>query len=115
MQNWRTILRNNQEISNTTRSDETCEVLSEIKIRRGIFQGDSLSPLWFCLALNPLSKLLRRTGMGYKLNTNEGSQIVSHQLYMDDLKLYAPSYETLNQLITWCGSVLRGHQNEVWA
>ncbi|KAI5720807.1 hypothetical protein M8J77_011910 [Diaphorina citri] len=100
MQNWRTILRNNQEISNTTRSDETCEELSEIKIRRGIFQGDSLSPLWFCLALNPLSKLLRRTGMGYKLNTNEGSQIVSHQLYMDDLKLYAPSYETLNQLIT---------------
>jgi hypothetical protein len=25
-----------------------------INIARGIFQGDSLSPLWFCLALNLL-------------------------------------------------------------
>lgn len=24
-----------------------------IKIQRGIFQGDALSPLWFCMALNP--------------------------------------------------------------
>ncbi|KAL0871314.1 hypothetical protein ABMA27_005059 [Loxostege sticticalis] len=31
---------------------------NSISIRRGIFQGDALSPLWFCLALNPLSNLL---------------------------------------------------------
>ena len=35
-----------------------------MQIRRGIFQGDSLSPLLFCMALNPLSKELNRTGYG---------------------------------------------------
>ena len=29
-----------------------------MQIRRGIFQGDSLSPLLFCMALNSLSKEL---------------------------------------------------------
>ncbi|CAK1598160.1 unnamed protein product [Parnassius mnemosyne] len=31
---------------------------NHIRIRRGIFQGDCLSPIWFCLSLNPLSTLL---------------------------------------------------------
>jgi hypothetical protein len=31
---------------------------NEIKIEKGIFQGDALSPLWFCVAVNPLSNLL---------------------------------------------------------
>ncbi|CAK1588521.1 unnamed protein product [Parnassius mnemosyne] len=31
---------------------------NRIRIRRGIFQGDCLSPIWFCLSLNPLSILL---------------------------------------------------------
>ena len=35
-----------------------------MQIRRGIFQGDSLSPLLFFMALNPLSKELKRTGYG---------------------------------------------------
>ncbi|KAL0840474.1 hypothetical protein ABMA28_015720 [Loxostege sticticalis] len=38
-----------------------------IHIKRGIFQGDSLSPLWFCLALNPLSNLLNDSNAGYPL------------------------------------------------
>ena len=33
-----------------------------VKIKRGIFQGDSLSPLLFCLAIDPLSKLLKSEG-----------------------------------------------------
>ena len=35
-----------------------------MQIRRGIFQGDSLFPLLFCMALNPLSTELNRTGCG---------------------------------------------------
>lgn len=58
-----------------------------ITIKRGIFQGDSLSPLWFCLALNPLSTLLEDSKLGYRLR--RGSSTISHLLYMDDLKLFA--------------------------
>ena len=34
--------------------------LVEVEIKRGIFQGDSLSPLVFVLALIPLSLILRK-------------------------------------------------------
>lgn len=67
---------------------ETNDIISNpIKILRGIYQGDSLSPLIFCLALNPLSHLLQRSQYGYKLDI--GTDVISHCLYMDDLKLYA--------------------------
>ena len=38
-----------------------------VKIWRGILQGDSLSPLLFCLALDPLSNLINKQGHGYNL------------------------------------------------
>jgi hypothetical protein len=38
-----------------------------IQIKRGIYQGDSLSPLWFCLAINPLTNLLNSTGYGFNI------------------------------------------------
>ena len=68
-----------------------------IRIERGIFQGDSLSPLWFCLALNPLSTLLEGSGLGYRLR--RGGQVISHLLYMDDLKLFAPNNFQLMKLL----------------
>ncbi|KAL1448488.1 hypothetical protein WDU94_005497 [Cyamophila willieti] len=92
MQNWRTVAHltsNGLKIST-----------SEVHIRRGIFQGDSLSPLWFCLALNPLSKLLRRTDIGYSLKNGQEKHTISHQLYMDDLKLYASSHDKLKELVS---------------
>ena len=57
----------------------------EIFFLQGIFQGDSLSPLIFCLALVPLSSCLQRAGVGYVIRRHR----VSHLLYMDDLKVYA--------------------------
>ena len=74
-----------------------------IQIRRGIFQGDSLSPLLFCMALNPLSKELDRTGYGYWMSTSRGEtarrQLISHLLYMDDLKLYGRNPDQLEGLL----------------
>ena len=58
----------------------------EFNIKRGIFQGDSLFSLLFCLALAPLSTLLYETGYGYE--TKAGKK-VNHLLYMDDLKTFA--------------------------
>ena len=74
-----------------------------MQIRRGIFQGDSLSPLLFCMALNPLSTELNRTGCGHRMSTGNGRtakrQLISHLLYMDDLKLYGRNPDQLDGLL----------------
>ena len=56
-----------------------------INIKRGIFQGDSLSPLLFCIPLIPLSLELNSLGYVYKIRTER----ITHLFFMDDLKLYA--------------------------
>ena len=68
--------------------------IDDIKICRGIFQGDSLSPLLFILAINPVSFLLNKNGYGYKL---DGAKI-SHILFMDDLKTFAGSDKQASQM-----------------
>ena len=40
--------------------------LGVVNIKRGIFQGDSLSPLLFVLCMVPLSLVLRRSKAGYE-------------------------------------------------
>ena len=45
--------------------------LGETKIRRGIFQGGSLSPILVVLALIPPSKLLNDMKDGYHLGKNK--------------------------------------------
>ena len=56
-----------------------------IQLRRGIFRGDSVSPLLFCIALIPLTNELNRTDCGYQVHGTERK--ISHLFYMDDLKL----------------------------
>ena len=70
-------------------------LIKDMNIKCGIFQGDSLSPLLFCIALIPLSSLLNATGYGYKIK----EQKISHLFYMDDLKLYARNDEELEGLL----------------
>ena len=77
MKSWKTILRLNH--------DKGMMTSRPIKIKSGIYQGDSLSPLLFCLALAPLSSLLNKSGYGY--DTSHGK--ISHLFYLDDLKTYA--------------------------
>ena len=74
MEDWKTVL--------TTGGRE----LGEVSIERGIFQGDSFSPLLFIIIMMPLSALLKRENIGYELG-NKG-KLVNHLLFMDDLKLY---------------------------
>ena len=59
--------------------------LSEVEIKRGIFQGDSLSPLVFGLALISLSLILRKPKAAYEFS--ESKDKINHHLFMDDLKL----------------------------
>ena len=90
MESWATQLK----ITNFGQTVET----EPIQIRRGIFQGDSFSPLWFCLALNPLSLILNNSEKGYKIALNNVQHTISHLMYMDDIKLYASSLSNLNKL-----------------
>ena len=67
-----------------------------IRIKRGIFQGDSLSPLLFTMSLNPLSMELNQTKYGYQLDKQTK---INHLLYVDDLKLYGTNDSQLTGLI----------------
>ena len=75
--------------------------IEEVKIKRGIFQGDSISPLIFVLAINPLSALINGLQNGYRINSRNEKKpkIISHLFYMDDLKLYSSNREeTIKQI-----------------
>ena len=56
--------------------------LAEVKIQRGIFQGDALLPLLFVIAMVWLNHLLRKCTGGYKL-----SKLQEKINHMDDIKL----------------------------
>ncbi|KAF4527480.1 hypothetical protein B566_EDAN014118 [Ephemera danica] len=89
MATWRTTLHAGQGADKIT--------TDEIRILRGIFQGDSLSPLWFCLSLNPLSRMLRTSEYGYVVQKNPQVKI-THLFYMDDLKIYASNLDMLHSM-----------------
>ena len=59
---------------------------AKVKIQRGIFQGDALSPLLFVIAIIPLSHILRKYADGYKLTKSK--EKINHRMYMDDIKLF---------------------------
>ena len=67
-----------------------------IRIKRGIFQGDSLSPLLFTMSLNPFSQELQKMGYGYQLDEQTR---INYLFYVDDLKLYGTSDKQLTGLI----------------
>ena len=64
-------------------------------IRRGIFQGDSLSALPFCMSLFPLTLLLNQQQFEYVVR----SENVIYLLCMDDLKLFTKDEDQLKQAL----------------
>ena len=86
MADWKTVLTANG------------KTLGEVEIRRGIFQGDTLSPLLFVVAMIPLTLLLRREEMGYRFG--ESGRKINHLLFMDDLKLFGRNREEIESLCT---------------
>ena len=73
-----------------------------IRILKGFLQGDSYSPVGFCLTDVPIAMLLDDTE-GYKLGQPGRSCIKrTHSLFIDDLKVYQENYqklETANETI----------------
>ena len=85
MVNWKTVL--------------TSEgmALGQVDIRRGIFQGDSLSPLLFMVIMLPLTLMLRKMRAGNKLAKD--MKAINHLLFMDDVKLYGATKDQLDSLV----------------
>ena len=91
-------LRHNMKMWNTdislSHSNGVLEA-KNISVHRGIFQGDSLSPLLFCIALIPLSLELNRSHYGFKV----GNRKINHLFYFDDVKLYGKDDSELEGLL----------------
>ena len=85
MKHWKTTLT----ASGTT--------LAEVNIRRGIFQGDSLSPLLFIVSMIPMTMTLRKTGKGYQLGRQ--GIVINHLMFMDDIKIYGKDAKSLEVLV----------------
>nr|CAH7767457.1 unnamed protein product [Callosobruchus chinensis] len=84
----------------TITSSETQVRTELVSFERGVFQGDSLSPLLFCISLLPLSIALRNT-KGYSCGApNPRRHKVTHLFYMDDLKLYASAQRDLQHSLS---------------
>ncbi|KAL1447680.1 hypothetical protein WDU94_000543, partial [Cyamophila willieti] len=87
-------------LSNNRSSDQTWENAINIKINRGIFQGDSASGLLFCLVLNPLSTILKKEkNLGFLIKGNNIQYNVSHLMYMDDIKIYTKNEQQLKSTL----------------
>ena len=85
MPNWKTILT-----SSGTR-------LAEVNIKRGIFQGDSLSPLLFIVAMIPITRVLERMEFRYQLK--KGGSRINHLMFMDDIKLFGRGTKEIDALV----------------
>ena len=87
MRMWKTTLVLNT-VENTLNA-------GDINIDSGIFQGDSLSLILFCVTLIPLSKVPNNTGYSYKIYNNT----INHLFYIGELKLFAKNNQHLQSIL----------------
>jgi Reverse transcriptase (RNA-dependent DNA polymerase) len=78
-----------------------------LKVKNGVPQGDSLSPMLFCLAMAPISHALNAQIPRYVTSTggNKGayrgnSLTLNHLFYMDDLKIFTTSPEMVEKALS---------------
>lgn len=102
MQIWKTTIRLNHEKGTLT--------LPNVKINKCIFQGDSRFPIIFCLALDPLSKIINETRSRNCLNKKRrrtSEKTVNHLFFMDSLKLYTELDRKLEESLRMVHNFLR--------
>ena len=85
------------------RTQLTCvgKTLGTVKIKCGIFQGDSFSPLLFIICLLPLTMILRNCSAGCHLGDDH--MVINHLLYLDDLKSYGRNQREIQSLVNTVG------------
>lgn len=60
--------------------------IARVIIKHGIYLGNALSPLLFCIGLKPLHHTVRKSRYGCKVKSGV---TIRHLLCMNDFKLYA--------------------------
>ena len=83
--------------------------LGNVKIRRRILQGDSLSPLLIVLVMISLTLVLRQTKASCKLK--KIGKKINHLLFMDDLKLFAKNEDQTDNL----AKTVRNQRTSKWS
>ncbi|XP_039892266.1 uncharacterized protein LOC120736309 [Simochromis diagramma] len=91
----RAFIRNSMGMWRTT-LEANFKPIAQVTFKCRIYQEDVLSSLPFCIGLNTLSEISYKTGYGFQL---QSGAVVSHLLYMDDIKLYAKSEQDIDSLI----------------
>ena len=72
-----------------------------VHVNRGIFQGDSLSPLIFVICMIALSLLLRKVKASYEWGRKDFK--LNHLLFMHDLKLFRKSVNQIDGVFKFDG------------
>ena len=84
MSRWKTRLE--------VRKDGDKDISRWITIKRGFLQGDSFSPVGFCLTEIPVSMLIQETE-GYRMGPPGDRTLKrTHSLFIDDLKIYQQNH-----------------------
>ena len=79
-------------------SDGKKKVSRWIEIKCGFLQGDSYSPVGFCLSEIPVCKSLQES-KGYRMGEPGNRDIKhTHSLFVDDLKVYQESHKILKDV-----------------
>ena len=91
----RTFIQNSMGLWKTN-LEANSKPIAQVNIKCSIYQGDALTPLLFCIGLNPLSHIMTKSGHGYRFRSGA---TITHLLCMNDIKLYARTEQDLDSLI----------------
>ena len=69
-----------------------------INISCGFLQGDSYSPVGFCISEIPVCRLLQPS-MGYRMDPPESRDVSrTHSLFLDDLRVYQENHQVFRDV-----------------
>ena len=96
--------------SSRTQSD-TAKNLAEVKIYRGIFQGNALSPLLFVIVMMPLDHIDRKCTEGCKLHKSQ--EKINHLMYVDKIRL-CKKWKRIGNSNTISENIQSGYRDRIW-